>query len=305
MASGMRAQWKGYLKFGEVSCGVALYTAASTSERITFNTINKASGNRVNRVFIDSVTDEPVPKEQQTKGFEIDDGRYIIVDPEEVAATIPESNKTLEVQAFIPCSEIDDIFFDKPYYLTPDKMNADAFVALREAMKKSKVAAIARAVLFRRVRTVLIRPHGKGLIATTLNYDYEVRSSKKAFEEMPKLKIEGEMLDLAKHIISTKRGEFDPATFDDRYEAALAELVKAKLEGKVLPKPKKVEVSKPNDLLVALRESAGLLKAGAVADNKPKRTAANANKGTGRERAARGVASKATASGAAPRRKAS
>ncbi|UIK00376.1 Ku protein [Rhizobium leguminosarum] len=302
MPSGQRAQWKGFLKFGEVSCGVALYTAASTSERITFNTINKATGNRVNRIFIDSETEDPVPKEAQTKGFEIENGQYIIIDPEEISAAIPESNKTLEIEAFIPCSDVDDIYFDKPYYLTPDRMGGDAFAALRDAMKKSMVAAIARTVLFRRMRTVLIRPHGKGLIASTLNYDYEVRSSEKAFEEMPKLKIQGEMLDLAKHIISTKKGEFDPATFDDRYEAALADLVKAKLEGKSLPKPKKVQVSKPNDLLAALRESAGMTKA---ADDKPKRTAANANQGTGRQRAARGVASKAASSGAAPRRKAS
>ncbi|MBB4232250.1 DNA end-binding protein Ku [Rhizobium mongolense] len=176
-----------------------------------------------------------MPKEKQTKGFGIENGQYIIIDPEEVAATIPESNKTLEIEAFIPCSDVDDVYFDKPYYLTPDKMGGDAFVALRDGMKKSNVAAIARTVLFRRMRTALIRPHGKGLIATTMNYDYEVRSSKKAFEEMPKLKIEGEMLDLAKHIIATKKGEFDPATFDDRYEAALADLVKAKMEGKVLP----------------------------------------------------------------------
>ncbi|MBY5325252.1 non-homologous end joining protein Ku [Rhizobium leguminosarum] len=302
MPSGQRAQWKGFLKFGEVSCGVALYTAASTSERITFNTINKATGNRVNRIFIDSETEDPVPKEAQTKGFEIEDGRYIIIDPEEVSAAIPESNKTLEVEAFIPCSDVDDVYFDKPYYLTPDRMGGDAFAALRDAMKKSMVAAIARTVLFRRMRTVLIRPHGKGLIASTLNYDYEVRSSEKAFEEMPKLKIEGEMLDLAKHIISTKKGEFDPATFDDRYEAALADLVKAKLEGKSLPKPKKVQVSKPNDLLAALRESAGMMRA---ADDKPKRTAANANQGTGRQRAARGAAAKSAASKAAPQRKAS
>ena len=302
MPSGQRAQWKGFLKFGEVSCGVALYTAASTSERITFNTINKATGNRVNRIFVDSETEDPVPKEAQTKGFEIENGQYIIIDPEEVSAAIPESNKTLEIEAFIPCSDVDDVYFDKPYYLTPDKMGGDAFAALRDAMKKSMVAAIARTVLFRRMRTVLIRPHGKGLIASTLNYDYEVRSSEKAFEEMPKLKIQGEMLELAKHIISTKKGEFDPATFDDRYEAALADLVKAKLEGKSLPKPKKVQVSKPNDLLAALRESAGIMKAAA---DKPKRTAANANTGTGRQRAARGAAAKSAASKAAPQRKAS
>ncbi|MBY3321211.1 non-homologous end joining protein Ku [Rhizobium laguerreae] len=302
MPAGQRAQWKGFLKFGEVSCGVALYTAASTSERITFNTINKATGNRVNRIFIDSETEDPVPKEAQTKGFEIENGQYIIIDPQEISAAIPESNKTLEIEAFIPCSDVDDVYFDKPYYLTPDKMGGDAFAALRDAMKKSMVAAIARTVLFRRMRTVLIRPHGKGLIASTLNYDYEVRSSEKAFEEMPKLKIQGEMLDLAKHIISTKKGEFDPATFDDRYEAALADLVKAKLDGKSLPKPKKVQVSKPNDLLAALRESAGMMKAAA---DKPKRTAANANTGAGRQRAARGAAAKSATSKAAPQRKAS
>ncbi len=279
---------------------VALYTAASTSDRITFNTINKATGNRVNRVFIDSETGELVEKEMQTKGFEIENGQYIVIDPDEVAATIPESNKTLEIEAFIPCSDVDDVYFDKPYYLTPDKLGSEAFAALRDGMRKSKVAAIARTVLFRRMRTVLIRPHGKGLIATTLNYDYEVRSSKKAFEEMPKIKIEGEMLDLAKHIISTKKGDFDPASFDDRYEAALEELVKAKIEGKSIPKRKKVEVSKPNDLLAALRESAGMMKA---TDEKPKRTAANANKGVGRKSASRGAAAKSAASKAASQRK--
>ncbi len=298
--AGQRAQWRGFIKFGEVAAGVALYTAASTSDRITFNTINKATGNRVNRVFIDSETEELVEKEHQTKGFEIDNGHYIIIDPDEVAAAIPESNKTLEIEAFIPCSDVDDVYFDKPYYLTPDKMGSDAFVALRDGMRKSKVAAIARTVLFRRMRTVLIRPHGKGLIATTLNYDYEVRSSKKAFEEMPKIKVDAEMLELAKHIISTKKGDFDPATFDDRYEAALEEMVKAKIEGKAMPKRKKVEASKPNDLLAALRESAGMMKA----TDKPKRTAANANAGASRQRATRG-ASKPTSSKTAQQRKAS
>jgi DNA end-binding protein Ku len=293
-----RAQWKGFIKFGEVSCGVGLYTAASTAERLTFNTINTTTGNRVNRVFIDSDTEEPVPKEAQIKGFEVESGQYLHIDPEEISATIPQSDKTLKIEAFIPCLEVDDVYFDKPYYLVPDKLSTEAFVALRDAMRKSKVAAIARTVLFRRMRTVLIRSHGRGLIATTLNFDYEVRSSQKAFEEMPKLKIQGEMLELAKHIISTKKGDFDPAAFDDRYEAALGALVKAKIEGKALPKKKKVQVSQPNDLLAALRESAGIMNS---TEDKPKRSAANAN--AGRPRAARGAASKAASSKAAPQRK--
>ena len=276
--AGYRAQWKGFIKFGQVSCGVGLYTAASTSDRIAFHTLNKATGNRVNRIFVDGETGKPVEREDQTKGFEIENGEYVMIDPEEVAATVPESDKTLAIETFIPCSDVDDVYFDKPYYLVPtDRVSSDAFTALRDAMTKSKVAAVAQTVLFRRMRTVLIRAHGKGLIATTLQYDYEVRSSEKAFEEMPKLRIKGEMLDLAKHIIATKKGTFDPAEFDDRYEAALAELVKAKIEGKAMPKRKEVRVSKPDDLLVALRESAK-----AMAKSSRSRPAANANRGAAR-----------------------
>jgi DNA end-binding protein Ku len=237
--------------------------------------LNQRTGNRLKREFIDSETEEVVEREQQVKGFETGSGDYIMIDPDEVAAVIPESDKVLEAEAFITCGEVDDVYFDKPYYLVPvdDEAN-DAFACIRDALSKANMAAIARTVLFRRMRTVLIRPHGKGLIATTLNFDYEVRSSKDAFKSVAKVKVEGEMLDLAKHIIDTKIGDFDPAKTDDRYEAALAALVKAKAEGKALPKPKPVKVSKPNDLLKALRESAGTNK---TSSKKPK--AANANAG--------------------------
>lgn len=253
-----RANWKGFIKFGEVACSVALYTAASSSERIAFTTINRATGNRVRREFVDSETGEPVGREDQVKGYEIENGDYIVLEPEEVAAAIPDSDKTLKIEAFVPCSEIDDVYFDKPYYLAPDRVGADAFRLLRDGMRQAKVAALARTVLFRRLRTVLIRPHGDGLIGTTLNFDYEVRSAAKAFDDIPDVRIEGEMLDLAKHIIATKRGAFDPKSFDDRYDAAVAELVKAKLEGRDIPKKRAPKPSKSNDLLQALRESAGL-----------------------------------------------
>ncbi|QYA04066.1 Ku protein [Rhizobium sp. B21/90] len=295
-----RANWKGFLKFGEVACGVVLYTAASASDRIAFNTLNRKTGNRVRREFIDSETGQTVERDDQVKGYEIDNGQYIVLEPEEVAAAVPESDKTLKITSFIPCQEIDDVYFDKPYYLAPDKMGADAFVLLRDGMKEAKVAAIAQTVLFRRMRTVLIRAHGKGLIATTLNFDYEVRSSKEAFEDMPELEIKGEMLELASHIIGTKKGTFDVSEADDRYESALAELVKAKMEGRTLPKPKAVKVSEPTDLLQALRESAGML---AAAGNAPKRTAANGNAGIKRPKTAtRATAPKAKAASASQRR---
>jgi DNA end-binding protein Ku len=274
----LRANWKGYIKFGEVAFPVALYTAASTSERIAFHTLNRNTGNPVKRQFVDSETGDPVDREEQVKGYETENGHYIVLEPDEVAAAVPESDKTMKVESFIPCHEIDDVYFDKPYYLAPDKMGQEAFTLLRDGMKKAKVAAIARTVLFRRVRTILIRPHGDGLIGTTLNFDYEVRSSQEAFDELPEVRIEGEMLELAEHIINTKKGTFDVRGFDDRYDAAVADLVKAKIEGKSLPKRKEPKVSKSSDLLAALRESAGIIgkapKAKVAAARKPKPAAA-------------------------------
>ncbi|NRF07329.1 non-homologous end joining protein Ku [Agrobacterium pusense] len=293
-----RANWKGFIKFGEVACPVALYTAASSSERIAFNTLNRRTGNRVKREFIDSETGDPVERDAQVKGYEIENGQYIVLEPDEVAAAVPHSDKTLKIDSFIPCSEIDSVYFDKPYYLAPDRMGTEAFVLLRDGMKRAKVAAIARTVLFRRLRTVLIRPHGKGLIATTLNFDYEVRSSAEAFEELPDLKIEGEMLELAAHIIGTKKGTFDASTFDDRYEAAVAELVKAKIEGRALPKKKAAAVPRQNDLLQALRESAGM-----GTKSSQKRAASNANKSAGRQKASKsGAAAKSNAVSSQTRR---
>ncbi len=253
-----RAIWKGYLKVGELVCPVALYAAASTAERVSFHTINRKTGHRVHRDFVDSESGKPVAREDQAKGYEVAADEYILLSPEDIAGAIPESDKTLAVQSFIGCAAVDAVYFDKPYYIGPaDPEAEESFVLLREGMRAKKVAALAQTVLFRRLRTLLIRPHDDGLVGTTLNFDYEVRSAEEAFAEAPKMKIKGEMLDLAKHIIQTKAGSFDPTGFDDRYDAALAELVQAKLEGrKLTPKPAP-KTSEPGDLLAALRESAG------------------------------------------------
>ncbi|SDG34187.1 Ku protein [Bosea robiniae] len=262
-----RAIWKGILKVAEVTCPVALYTAASTSERISFHTLNRKTGHRVHRQFIDAVTGKPVEKEDQVKGYDRGDGDYIMLEPEEIAEAIPESDKTLDVATFLPCDEIDDLFFDRPYYVTPSTPVAtEAFALIREVMASREAAALARTVIFRRMRSILIRPHDAGMIATTLNFDYEVRPVESAFDDIPKLKIEGEMLELAEHIIRTKAGRFDPKAFEDRYETALAELVKAKIEGRKIKPMKRSEPAKVVNLLDALRQSAKPGKSGKSAD---------------------------------------
>jgi DNA end-binding protein Ku len=252
-----RAQWKGQLALDEISCQVALYSGASTAERTRFHTINKATGNRVRREFVDEKSGKTVEKEDQVKGYETDGGDFVILEQEEIDAAIPESDKTLRIEAFIPCGAVDTVYFDKPYYLAPvDKVAEEAFDLIREGMKKKGVAAVASAVLFRRARKLMVRPHGDGIVANTLNFDYEVRSAEDAFADIPKLKIKKDMLDLAGHIIGTMAGAFDPATFEDRYDAALAELVRAKIEGRPIKAPTKPKDGKVVDLMEALRESA-------------------------------------------------
>ena len=287
-----RASWKGFLKVAEVAVPVALYAAASTTERITLHTINRPTGHRVRREFVDAETGETVERDDQVKGYEVAKDEYVSIEPEEIEAVIPHGDKTLSVSAFVDLAGVDDLYFDKPYYLGPSDRSADeTFALVREGMRAAKVAAVAEAVLFRRARTVLIRPFGAGLVASTLNYDYEVRSPAEAFSGISTKAITGEMLDLAVHIIKTKQGEFDPREFHDRYEDALAELVKLKLEGKPIPKRAPTRGEATVNLIQALRDSA------AAGAQSPRSGKTAAKKKTSRRAAAK-------AKPAAPRRKA-
>ena len=253
-----RAVWSGVIKIAEIVCPVKMYTAATTSERIALHMVNRKTGNRLRRVYVDDNTDKPVEAKDQVKGYETHEGSYVVLEPEEIAAAVPNSDKTLNVDAFIACNRIEPTYFDKPYYLLPaSETTEDSFVLIREALRKQKTAAIAHTVLFRRLRPVLIRAHREGLIATTLNFDYEVRSAKSVFKEIRQGKIEPELLELAQHILKTKSGTFEPDKFEDRYEEALAEMVKAKIEGRKIVPLRQPEPTKANDLLEALRLSAG------------------------------------------------
>jgi DNA end-binding protein Ku len=253
----VRAIWKGQLGIGELSCGVALYAAATQAERVGFHSVNRKTGNRVRREYVDAETEKPVAREDQIKCYEVAKDSYILLEPDEIAAAVPEGDKTLRVDAFLACGQVDTVYFDKPYFLKPaTEADEEAFAVMREGMRKTDVAAVAKAILFRRVRTVLIRARGCGLLAHTLHFDYEVLPAAQGLDRVPSKQIKGEMLDLAKHIIETKRGSFDPRAFDDRYDAALAELVQTKARGGKIEPPKRAPKGKVIDLMAALRESA-------------------------------------------------
>ncbi len=227
-----RAYWKGYLKLSLVSCPVALYPASSSSERVSFNRINTKTGNRLKQQMVDAETAAPVDKEDIGRGYEYAKGQYILVGDDELEKIKIESTHTIEIDSFVPRSEIDDRYLSSPYYIAPtDQVGQEAFSVIRDAMRDKKMVGVARVVLTRREHVVMLEPFDKGLLATTLRYPSEIRGEADYFEDIPELKLPAEMLKLAAHIVDTKAAHFDPKTFEDRYETALVELLRNKQAG--------------------------------------------------------------------------
>lgn len=251
-----RPYWKGYLKLSLVSCAVALYNASSSSERVSFNTLNRKTGNRLKQNLVDSVSGEPVDTADRVKGYQFSKGQYVMVEDADLEALKLESTKTIELETFVPQSEIDEIYLDSPYYLAPDdKVAEEAFAVIRDAMMKKKMAGIGRVVLSRRERMLMLHPRGKGMMATTLRYPYEVRQDSEYFSDIHDVKLSDEMLDIAQEIIARKAGHFEPDKFNDRYEEALVEMLRAKQSGQVFTTPEAAEPGNVVNIMDALRKS--------------------------------------------------
>jgi len=258
-----RPNWKGYLKLSLVSCSVALYSATTTSERIRFNILNRKTGNRVRNLVIDSETEEPVETEDRIKGYQFEKGQYVQVEDEELDEVALESTHTIDIESFVPRDEVDEIYLDESYYIVPnDKVAYEAFAVIRDAMEKENLVGLARVVLYRRERILMLQPRGKGLMATALRYNSEVRAEDNYFDEIPSVKVPNDMLDLAVHILKSKEAKFDPDKFEDRYETALTNLIRAKQAGKPAPKLSEAKPSNVVNLMDALRKSVNAEKGG-------------------------------------------
>ena len=252
-----RPNWKGFLKLSLVSCAVALYPATTTSQRIRFNIINKKTGNRIRNEVVDAETGEPVEPEDRVKGYQFEKGQYVLVEEDELDNVALESTHTIEIEEFVPMADVDRIFLDESFYLVPqDEVAQEAFAVIREAMRKEQLAGLARVVIYRREHLLLLQPRGKGLLATALRYKNEVRSEKDYFDDIENIKVPADMLKLAVHILETKKGHFDPGKFEDRYENALQDLIKAKRAGKAPPVVSEPRPSNVINLMDALRRSA-------------------------------------------------
>jgi DNA end-binding protein Ku len=207
--------------------------------------------------MVDAVTEEVVESEDQVKGYAVGKDQYITVEDDELSSIAIDSTRTVEIEKFVPKATIDDRYRDTPYYLAPeDQVGQEAFAVIRDAMKKKKMVGIARVVMARRERVMMIEPFGKGVMGTTLHYPYEIRGEDAVFDEIPELKLPDQMVGLAEEIIDRMTGEFEPEKFEDRYENAMIELIRSKQAG--LPAPKEKASARPANvvnLMDALRKS--------------------------------------------------
>jgi len=251
-----RAYWKGFLRLSLVSCPIQLFPATTEREKISFNQINKETGNRIRYRKVDEDTGEEVDASNIIKGYQVDKGQYVEISDDELESITLESKKTIEIDEFVPKSEIDELYNVRPYYIVPDgDVGKEAFVVIRNVIEKMNMVAIGRVVLSTREHVIAIEPRGKGIMGTLLRYPYEVRDEKEYFDEIKDVKISKDMMQLAEHIVRTKSGHFDPEKFEDQYEVALREIIEKKSKGLKIEAPNERASTKVINLMDALRQS--------------------------------------------------
>lgn len=251
----LRPYWSGNIRLSLVSLPVNVYAALSRSRQIPLHEIYRKTGQRVHHQNV--VDDEPVDRDDIIKGYEVEKGEYVLLEPDEIKDLKIPSKKTLEITEFVNADAIDAIYYETPYFVTPNgKSGEDAFIVIREALRAAGKVGIGQLAIGGRERLCAIKPCGSGIMLETLRYEEEIRKSDPYFGDIEKGKVDKEQLDLAKELIKRKTSTFKPEKFHDHYKEALQELIDSKLEHR---KPREVIEEKPAgkvvNLMDALRKS--------------------------------------------------
>ena len=253
-----RPTWQGHLRLSLVSCPVALYTATSRTSDVSFNMLHKETHNRIRMIPTDPELG-PVERSDIVKGYQFEKDRYVIVTPEEIEGVRLESTRIIDIDRFVDDEEIDRMYWNDPYFLVPDgKVAVEAYTVIREAMTKARRVALGRVVMHQRERLLAMEPRDNGILAYTLRTYDEVKKPAELFDNIPDIKPDPKMIEIAAKIIEQLEGPFDPTQFKDHYEEALRALIKEKEKGagrKVTAEPR--QEAEVIDLMEALRRSLG------------------------------------------------
>jgi len=287
-----RAYWQGQIRLALVSIPIQVFSATKSAARISFNQIHKPSGKRIRYEKVVPGVGTVDPKDI-VKGYEVDKGKYVLLTEDEINDVKLEAKRTIDLIQFVDASEVDSLYFDKPYFVSPeeDETSAEAYVVLRDALKETGKVGIGHIVARGHSNLVALRPYHKGLMIETLRYADEVQKPDAFFAEVPDAKPDMELLSLAEELIERKTKPFDPKAFSDPYEAALRELIDAKIENRPLESIDEPQIgAKVIDLMEALKRSVG----GKTATT-TKKAAASAKKPPEKKSAAKETEKKAPA----------
>jgi len=250
-----RPTWQGHLKLSLVTCPVALYTATTSANNVSFHLINPETNNRIKMVTTDPDTG-PIERSKLVKGYEISKDEYVLMDESDFEKVRLESTKTISIGKFVDEHEIDRLYWLDPLYVVPEKgVGTEAFAVIREAMQSSGKIALGCLVLRGKERQVALEVRGKGMVAYTLRAHDEVKAASDFFDDIPQVKADPDMVEIATRLIAQKEGDFDPSEFHDRYDEALRELIEAKAKGRKVVDSKAPEDTNVVDLMEALRKS--------------------------------------------------
>ncbi|WP_428151316.1 Ku protein [Brevundimonas sp.] len=250
-----RPTWQGHLKLSLVTCPVALYTATTKTNDVSFHLINPKTNNRIRMVATDPDTG-PVERSDLVKGYEVSKDEYVLFDNADFDKVKLDSTRTIDIDQFVDADDIDRLYWADPLYVVPDKgVGAEAFAVIREAMDKQNKIAIGSLVLRNRERRIALEVRGKGLVAWTLRSHDEVRDADDYFDDIPTKKADADMVEIAARIIGQKEADFDPTRFKDRYDEALKAMIKAKQKGQGVVEAPEPDDTNVVDLMAALRNS--------------------------------------------------
>jgi DNA end-binding protein Ku len=262
-----RPFWKGYLKLSLVNCPVTMAPATSEAEKVRFHTLNAATGNRVLSRYVDSVSGKPVSEENEVKGYPRGEDEFVLLEDDEIEAVGLESTRTIDIDMFVPADSIGWIWYDKPHYLVPaDRVGEEAFSVIRLAMADTRTVGIARLVLYRRERAVMLEPRGKGIVVWTLRYGDEVRDAADYFAGIEAQKPDPALMRLVKRLIDERKQSWAPEMATDPVQEKLLDLISARKKGRK-PGTKPAAKPPPTGNVVSIMDA---LKRSLAAEKKPR-----------------------------------
>lgn len=267
--------WKGFITFGLISVPIRLFAAARYSH-ISFHEVHRKCGNRVRQQLFCPFDEEVVPRDEIVMGYEMEDGKMIVVDPSELKALAPASSTEMEILQFVKLAEVDPIYFETSYFSVPEEAGRRAYALILNTMQQMKIAAIAKVTMHQRDRTVIIRPYDSGLAIHTIYYPNEIHEVPGYGKETMKSQNRQE-LSLAEQFAKSLVKPFHPEQFHDEYQARVRELIESKSKGRALPKPERGKKLAPViDLMSALKASLANKKAASAETVKHTRSSRSA-----------------------------